>query len=161
MFYMSLFRFLVSENPLKEVDYTGIVEMKVKDIKKLHPIPDPGLFNSWDEVDDEMMVLYAKDESAFNALSISICKNPPFDLELYVTDEYVYWIGGDLGEQSLQQLVDYVKSNIQISDHAQLLAFWAGDGKQTLKTSKISLKEVTVNQLEVLRDTSGHRIKLV
>ena len=49
---MSLFRFLVSDNPLKEVDYSGIIEMKVKDYKKLQPMPNPGLFNSWDEVDD-------------------------------------------------------------------------------------------------------------
>lgn len=158
---MSLFRFLVSDTPLKEVDYSGIIEMKVKDVKKLQPTPDPGLFNSWDEVDDEMVVLYAEDESAFNALRINACKNPPFDFEFYVKDEYVYWLGGDLGEQSLQQLADYVKSNIQVSDNAQLLAFWAGDGKQNLKTSKIPLSEVTADQLEVLRNTTGHRIKFV
>jgi len=158
---MSLFRFLVSDNPLVEVDYRGITEMKVKDIKKLQPTPDPGFFQSWDEVDEEMTVLFAENESAFDSLCIIACNNPPFDLEFYVKDKYVYSLGGDCRETSLRQLAAYVMTNIQVGDNAQLLAFWAGDGKQTLKTSKIPLTEVTDSQLEVIQNTSGHLIKFV
>ncbi|HHY73055.1 MAG TPA: hypothetical protein GX497_07500 [Bacillus bacterium] len=108
---MSLYRFIASDNPLAEVDYSGFVKMKVRDIKKIEPVPNPpACFQSWDEMDEEVTILYAKDESELGGPSISRCDNPPYGLDNYIKKDYIYWLEGDFSQKFLQQLTEYVKS---------------------------------------------------
>jgi hypothetical protein len=43
---MSQYCYIASEEPLLEVDYSGFIEIKVKDVKKLNPAPNlPGIYS--------------------------------------------------------------------------------------------------------------------
>ena len=160
---MSLFNVLISDSPLKEVDHTGIIEITVRELKKLYPITKDTPQQSWHLMDDDSRILHAPDESAFGELSISACTQPPFDLEFYIEgeDEYVYWIGGNWKESFLSDFADYVKANIKAIDNVQLLTFWAGDGKQKLKESTMSIADVTPEKLAVIGDASNIRVRFL
>lgn len=61
---MCQYSFITSDKPLIEVDYSGFIEIKVKDVKKLNLVPNPpAIYSSWDEMDQETCIVYAKDDS--------------------------------------------------------------------------------------------------
>lgn len=149
---MSLYRFIASDHPLIEVDHSGFTELKVKDIKKLEPVPPPpAIFQSWDEMDDEATVLYAKDESDLGGLRLSLCENPPYDLEHYIEKKYIYWLEGDFHSKCLEQLTEYVKLNVQANDHVELWSIWFGDGIKSATVKSVHLNEVSIEDFDILR----------
>lgn len=88
MVTLSQYRFIASDNTLPEIDLSGFIRMKVKDIKKMKVVPRGPL--PWDEIDDEADVLYAASESDTGGLQISTCKNPPYGLEDYISKSHIY-----------------------------------------------------------------------
>lgn len=155
---MSLFTMLVADQPLKEVDHTGIKEITVRELKKLYPITEDTPEQLWHTMDDDALVLHAPDESAFGELCISLCKNPPYDLDYYSEKEYVYWIEGNWKEKFLNDFVDYIKVHITADLNAELLIFWAGDGEQKLKKRTLHINKVEVQQLESFRQEQYLRV---
>ncbi|CAM5214115.1 hypothetical protein UACE39S_05468 [Ureibacillus acetophenoni] len=158
---MSLFTMLVANQPLKEVDHTGITEITVGEMKKLYPITENTPEQPWHTMDDDVKLLHAPDESAFGELCISLCKNPPYDLDFYSDKEYIYWIKGNWKEKFLNDFVDYTKTNLHATQNAELLIFWAGDGEQKLKKQSISISEVNVEELEKLRNEQYVRVQFI
>lgn len=158
---MSLFKMLLSNTPLKEVDHTGIAEITVRELKQLYPITKDIPPQSWHLMDDDARILHVADESAFGELQISECTNPPYDLGFYIEDEYVYWLEGSLGEKFLTDFANYVKATIKASDNVQLLTFWAGDGKKQLKNMTLAIDHVTSEQLATLAHKANVRVQFV
>lgn len=149
---MSLFRFIASDYPLLEVNYDGFIEMKVKDIKNLDFVPNPPIsFQSWDEMDQESTILYAKDESDLGGLVISVCSNPPYGLEDYIDKEFIYWLEGDFRSKFLNQLTEYVKSNIKKEYGVELWSIWFGDQIDSKLLKKIYLNQFTSSEFKILQ----------
>lgn len=158
---MSSFTFLVSDRSLKEVDYSGIVEFTVREMKEMYPISETFPEQPWHSMDDDARILNAPDQAAFGKLAVSINENPPSDLVYYTDKEYVYSIQGDWENEFLMNFVDYLKTSIHKDDHAQLLVFWAGDGIQQLNEHSVSIDEVEPNFLQVLEQERNIRLILV
>lgn len=158
---MSLFTFLVSDCPLEEVDYSGITEITVRELKKSYPISDKTPVQSWHSMDDDTRILHAPDASAFGELVISFCNNLPYDLAFYTEKEYAYSLDGNWKGKFLTDFVDYIKTHIKASENVQLLIFWAGDGEQKLIEREISIEEIQPNHLEQFKRKKNIRIQFV
>jgi len=123
---MSLFRFIASDNVLSEIDLSGFVKLKVRDIKKMTPMPKGPV--SFDKLDDDMEVLYAASEADPGGLNISVCNNPPYVLEDYITKRYIYWLEGNIDEKWKNQLQEYLLTNMQKGNCIELWSIWFGSG---------------------------------
>ena len=132
-------------------------------MKKLYPITEDTPEELWHTMDDDAFVLQAPDESAFGELRITLCDSPPYDLDFYNEKEFVYWVGGNWREKFLKDFVDYIKMHLTASLNAELLIFWAGDGKQKMKRQKIHIEEKCglVHQLERVRGEEYIRVSFV
>ena len=150
---MSLYRFIASDNPLVEVDYSGFIKMRVKDIKEMEPTPPPpASLDSWDEMDDETTILYAEDESKLGGLTISICDDPPYNLEKFINKKYIYWLEGDFSKRFLKQLTEYVKVNIKEKDSAALWSIWFGNEIKSKQVKSVKHSDVSIDNFEILKD---------
>ena len=146
---MSLFSFIVSNNPLPEIDLTGFVRIKVGEFKKMN-IQTKGLI-SLNHLDDDVEMLYAEDESRIHDLNITLCKNPPDGLEMYINKEFVYWLEGDFQRESWnEQFYNYLKC-LQNKNGLQIWSIWFGDGPQDIKNKKLKLSEIKISDLDILK----------
>lgn len=100
---MTLYKFIASDNAVVEVDNSGFIQIKVRELKKIEPKLDMKI---WGNIDDELTILYAKDDSEMGGLEISSCDNLPNGLEHYIKKKYIYWLEGDFGSKFLKQLTD-------------------------------------------------------
>ncbi|UWG96259.1 hypothetical protein LPY66_15315 [Dehalobacter sp. DCM] len=123
---MSLFRFIASDNVLPEIDLSGFQKLKVRDIKKITPLPRGPV--PWEELDDDVEVLYAADESELGGLHISVCNNPPDRLDDYITRKNVYWLERNIDERWKNQIKEYLFNNIQKGNRIELWSIWFGSG---------------------------------
>lgn len=139
---MSLYRFIASDYQLLEVDHSGFIEMTVRDMKKMNPLPaSPAIFQSWNEIDEDATILYAENESDLGGLRISLCDNPPYDLEHYIGKRYVYWLEGDFGTEFLDQLIEYVRTNVKAENGIELWSIWFGDGIKPVQVENVNMNE--------------------
>ncbi|MEK4423639.1 hypothetical protein [Solibacillus sp. FSL K6-1523] len=158
---MSLFTMLVSDQPLKEVDLTGITEITVRELKFLNPITENSPEKIWHTMDDDALIIQAPDESAFNKLVISATETPPFDLRFYSKKEHVYFIGGNWRGEFLTDLSNYIKENIRAEHNVELLVFWADDEAHSLKQYTFKINEVQPSQLETIEQKRYSRAYFV
>lgn len=158
---MSSFTLLVSDSPLTEIDHSGIAEITVRELKQLYPINENTPEEPWHTMDDAARILHAPDESAFGQLAISVCTNPPYDLDLYSEKEYRYWVSGNWEGKFLTDFADYIKAYINTSANVQLLIFWAGNGVQELVEQSIHIDEIGPNHLELCRRENNLRLQFV
>ncbi|WP_195575555.1 hypothetical protein [Paenibacillus sp. 1001270B_150601_E10] len=150
---MSLFSFIVSNRPLPEIDQTGFVRMKARELKKLN-IQAKGPIDIH-ELDDDVDVMYAKDEAKINDLRISRCTNPPYDLEQYINKEYIYWLEGDRYRESWNsQLFEYLNEHKDHVSELEIWSIWFGDGIQEINETVLSLHNVTLLDLERLKGSN-------
>lgn len=151
---MSKFSFIASNSPLPEVDHTGFVRMKVRDFKKLN-IKTSGLI-SIDNIDEDSEMLYAEDETKLNDLRISLCKNPPYDLEMYINKEFIYWLDGFFEKSSCKdQFFDYLLALDQSkTSNLEVWSIWFGDGKQRIRYRTIKLSTLQSSDLEILKEVN-------
>lgn len=157
---MSLFRFLVADYPIKEVDYSGITEITVRELKKLYPITENTPEQPWHTMDDDAKVLHAPDESAFGKLGISLCQNPPQDLFFYTDKEHVYWLEGNWNEKFLYDFTEYIKVHLKGRYDVDLISFWAGD-VQRLEEYTIYINEIEQSHLEKFKDKENIRVQFI
>lgn len=149
---MSRYTFLASPHPLPEIDHSGFIRLKVKDLKKMNYTPAPNSPISWGKLDDEAEVLYAASEDDIGGLKISVCKNPPNGLEHYISEKFVYWVEVNYYKAKFStQLIDYLQANIQKESGVKLWSIWFGDYVEidkkeviTLKAAEISSKELAI-----------------
>ncbi|GGE85741.1 hypothetical protein [Priestia taiwanensis] len=146
---MTLYTFIASDNPLVEVDNSGFIHIKVRDLKKVEPKLD---LEFWGNVDDESMILYAKEESELGGLEISLCDNPPNGLEQYINKKYIYWLEGDFGSEFLKQLTEYVKLKVKIEDKVELWSILFGEGIKTKQVKSLSLNEISEDSFKILHN---------
>ncbi|WP_339252325.1 hypothetical protein NSQ43_01115 [Sporosarcina sp. FSL W8-0480] len=158
---MSSFTLLVSDSPLKEVDYSGIAEITVGELKKLYPINENTPEEPWHTMDDDVRVLHAPDESAFGHLTISVCTNPPYDLDFYSEKEYMYWLSGNWNDKFLTDFANYIKEYIKAEENVELLIFWAGDGEQKLVERTVKIDEIEPSDLEMYKNGDNLRLQFV
>lgn len=155
---MSSFTFLVSDRPLQEVDYSGILELTVREMKEMYPISETFPEEPWHSMDDDTRILHAPDQAAFGKLAVSISENPPTDLAYYTDKKYVYSIQGNWGNEFLSDFADYMKTAIHVEDHSQLLLFWAGDGVQQLKEQTVTTDQISPDYLKMLEEERNIRL---
>ncbi|MGO4275009.1 hypothetical protein AB4Z22_35130, partial [Paenibacillus sp. TAF58] len=123
---MSRYTFISSPKPLPEIDLRGFIRLKVKDLKNMNYSPDPSGPMSWATLDDEAEVLYAESEDDIGGLLVSICKNPPYGLDTYVKDKYVYWFTGNFSGKWTEQAISYLKTNVQKENNVKIWSLWFG-----------------------------------
>ncbi|MFF2878629.1 hypothetical protein ACFVR2_20150 [Gottfriedia sp. NPDC057991] len=146
---MTLYKFIASDNPLVEVDNSGFIQIKVRELKKMEPKLD---LKIWGNIDDELTILYAKGDSEMGGLEISSCDNPPNDLEHYINKKYIYWLEGDFGSKFLKQLTEYVNLNVKTEDKVELWSILFGEGKKTKQVKSLSLNEISEGSFKILRN---------
>ncbi len=155
---MTLYSVLVANSPLQTVDCTGIVEITVRELKKLYPITESTAAQAWHLMDDDACILHAPDESAFGQLSIFEWDIPPYDLEYYSEKSFVYGIEGNWGSQFLADLLIYLKQHIKPEQNAEIIRFWAGDHEQKLKTVSLKIGEIEMHHLEGIQNERYIRV---
>lgn len=158
---MSLFTILVADQPLTEVDHSGITKITVRELKKLYPITENTPVQAWHTMDDDAHVLHAPDESAFGQLRVALCNVPPYDLEFYSEKEYIYWVEGNWNEKFLNDFWEYIKKEFSSSQNVELLRFWAGDGEQKLKKLSIPINEIELHDLEDVKLKDSIRVRFI
>lgn len=139
---MTSYSVLVANYPLEEVDFTGITEITVKELKQLYPQ------NNYDEMDDNAKIIHVPDESAFAELQVFQWENYPLDLDEYNEKPYIYGISGRWESKFLSDLLNYLKESIQKEHGAQLIRFWAGDELLPLKKLHVNLETLDFQLLE-------------
>ncbi|WP_043929804.1 hypothetical protein [Bacillus sp. EB01] len=155
---MTLYSVLVANKPLPTIDCTGIVEITVKELRKLYPITEDTPKQPWHSMPDDAMILHAPDESAFGQLNIFEWSNPPYDLEDYNDKHYVYCIEGNWSSVFLNDLLNYLKQSIKKEQEAELIRFWAGEYDRKLKERHINIEEIELHHLENLKSEQYVRI---
>ncbi|KRF01767.1 hypothetical protein ASG89_25760 [Paenibacillus sp. Soil766] len=143
---MSLFTFLAADYPLPVLDLTGLVTMKVKDIKKMDPLPSGPV--PWDELDDELDVRYTANKSAMDYLQIAVCKYPPDGLDAYIRKPYIYWVGGSFNPTCREQLFTYLKDQLPHASPVELWSILFGQGIQVIESVEVELMNITAADLE-------------
>lgn len=144
---MSRYTFIASSDPLTEIDLSGFIKMKVKDIKKMDPQPKGPI--PWEELDDEADVLYAEKESDLGGLQIGRCENPPYDLDFYIQLPYIYWLEGNFDDRWTNQFIEYAKTKIPDGQPVELWSIWFGDGFQEIAHKH--LERGQINGLDLQR----------
>lgn len=145
---MSLYRFLAANEPLQEVDYSGFQEITVREIKSMDPIPEPPeIIDSWDDLDDDEVLLYAESEDALGGLCIAICDKPPAGLKDYIKLPYIYWVDGDFEEKMVKQLVDYIQQHATLKNDLQFWTIWFGEEEFEPVVEQQDLASLTVEKL--------------
>ena len=143
---------MASENQLPEVDYSGVIELTVGDLKKMNPRPES--FWNLDELPDDCKALYIPDENDTGGLAISPCTNPPYGLEKYIRKEYIYWLNGNFHlSKCTNQLLEYLNANVNARDSIELWSLWFGDEKQDIVYHKWSLSQTDNLSFELLDNT--------
>lgn len=158
---MTLYSVLVADSKLQTVDCTGITEITVRELKKLHPITGDTPEQPWHSMDDDAQIVYAPDESAFGQLHIFEWNNPPYDLALYNEKNYVYGIEGNWGPQFLDDFLSYLKEHIKPEQNVDLIRFWAGEYDRKLKSRRINIAEIECHHLESLQNEQYIRVAFV
>lgn len=148
---MTLYSVLVASEPLPTIDCTGITKTTVRELKKLYPITQETPEQPWHSMPDDVMILHAPDESAFGRLNIFKWDDPPYDLEEYNYQTYVYGIEGNWNSTFLNDLLNYVRQSIKKEQAAELIRFWAGEYNRTLKKIHINIENIELQHLENLK----------
>lgn len=157
---MSYYTVLVADQKLPEVDYSGFVEMTVREMKELYPITENFPEQPWHSLPDDTKLLNAPDESAFGRLQVFEWGNYPLDLEGYNDRDYVYGVEGNWNKRFMEDLVGYFRQNVEELVGAELICFWAGDDEQVLKHRHLVLEEATVSELEAVKNARYVRVFL-
>ncbi|MFJ7735585.1 hypothetical protein ACIQ2D_04500 [Lysinibacillus sp. NPDC097287] len=155
---MTLYSVLVASEPLPTIDCTGITEITVRELKKLYPITQESPEQPWHSMPDDAKILHASDESAFGRLNIFKWDNPPYDLEDYNYQPYVYCIEGSWNSTFLNDLLNYLRQSIKKEQAAELIRFWAGEYNQTLKKRQINIEDIELHHLENLKNEKYIRV---
>ncbi|MGE7839843.1 hypothetical protein ACQKNX_03535 [Lysinibacillus sp. NPDC093712] len=158
---MTLYSVLVADRALQTVDCTGIVEITVRELKKLYPITESTPAQAWHSMDDDARILHAPDESAFRQFNIFEWGNPPYDLKYYSEKIYVYGIEGNWGSQFLADFLIYLKQHIKPEQNVDIIRFWAGDYDQKLKNFSIKIEEIEMHHLESIQNEQYIRVALI
>lgn len=143
---MSEFKFLAAEQPMPVLDFTGLVTMKVKEIKKLDPLPSGPV--PWDELDDELEVRYAANKLDIDGLQIAVCKYPPDGLEAYISKPYIYWVGGSFDASCREQLCQYLLERLPLVSPIELWSISFGEGIYEVETRQVVLEKITAKELK-------------
>jgi len=158
---MTLYSVLVANSSLQTVDCTGVTEITVRELKKIYPITESTTAQSWHLMDDDARILHVPDESAFGHLNIFQSNNPPYDLEFYNEKPFVYSIEGNWGPQFLADFLIYLKQHIKPEQSAELIRFWAEDYDRKLKSRRITIEEVELHHLEILKNEEYIRVVFI
>lgn len=147
---MSLFRFIASDSILPEIDLSGFQKLKVRDIKKMTPLPRGPV--PFEELDDDLEVLYAANESDLGGLHISFCNNPPYGLQDYIKKNNIYWLQGNIDERWKSQLKEYLGNNVQEGNSIELWSIWFGNEFELEEKSyeKIDISQINNYDYELL-----------
>ncbi|RTE08472.1 hypothetical protein [Paenibacillus whitsoniae] len=146
---MSLYNFIAADQPLTEIDLTGAVWKKVKEIKQMDSPPSGPV--SWDELDDELEVMVVASHGMMNALQIAVCTNPPYGLEHYISKPYIYWLGGHTDEKWKTQLLSYVEEHCrEITGEIELWSIWFHESVQPIAARTQRLAELDAQDLDWL-----------
>lgn len=149
---MSQYRFIASNSTLPEIDLSGFIRMKVKDIKKLSIVPTGPI--PWDELDDEVDVLYTANESDTYGLQISKCNNPPYGLEDYISKPHIYWLGGNFDSKCMDQLIDYLNKKVPQVATIELWSIWFDEGIQEIEKLQLRLENITALDLAGIKESN-------
>lgn len=149
---MSRYKFIASDCQLPEVDLSGFVKLTIKDLKNMTPRPQC----HWDlnELGDDCEVLYASNETDTGGLQISLCTNPPHGLEEYIKKRYIYWLNGNYDLRCIDQLQEFLQSNLEEGNCIELWSVWFGvDKMEELIHKKCHLSDINSLDLELLKHT--------
>ncbi|GKV56314.1 hypothetical protein NCCP2222_22610 [Sporosarcina sp. NCCP-2222] len=155
---MTQYSVLVANEPLKEMDCSGIKELTVRELKKLYPITETTVEQPWHSMDDDVRILHAADELAFGRLNIFEWDNPPCELDDYNQKAYIYGVEGNWDTQFIMDLRSYLRSHITQEQKVELLRFWAGDGYRPLEEQNLSVNDIELHHLESLKNEFFARI---
>ena len=156
---MSLYTVLVSDQPLPTIDCTGFEELTVREMKERYPITPDFPKQSWHLLDDDVIILNAPDESAFQKLHISEWDNYPSDLDWYNVCDYVYAVDGNWDEAFREAFLSYLHEHREALIGAELIQFWAGDLEQVLAEKRIVLADVTDSDLVMIKNNRNIRVQ--
>ena len=159
---MTLYSVLVANEPLPTIDCSGIAKITVRELKNLYPITPETPEQLWHSMPDDTKILHAPDESTFGRLNIFQWEDPPYDLEEYNYQPYVYGIEGNWNESFLNDLLNYIRQSIKKEQAAEIIRFWVGDYtyNRTLKEVHINIENIELHHLEHIKNEKYVRVIL-
>lgn len=158
---MSKFKFIASNFELQEVDLTNLRRMTIKELKRLNielkgPVP-------MDECDEDTEVLFYESQEDMEGLTISLCDNPPYNLEHHIKMPHIYWLSNDLTEKCAKQLLEYLKQNMKKQQQIEIWSIWFGNKDQiyeVINKKRIALEDITEEDIMELNSNDGCSIEI-
>lgn len=142
---MSLYRYFASKKPLPTVQRKPI---------KVPPLLDKSIaLNS-------ILTLDAYFEEQFEILSCK--KNPPIAAGEQIQKPYVYKVRGIRGitnETHLNQLVDYIKENVEEQNRVEFWSIWHSEKVSSNNIYRLNPQQVTIEDLRFLNNNANSCIK--
>lgn len=145
---MSKYNFIASDTQMSEVDLTNVKRMTVKELKKLNPEARSSV--PLDELDENLEVIYYESEDDMDGLTVSLCDNPPYNLDYHIKKKYVYWLPYRFTEKCSAQLLKYLKKNMLKDQEVEAWSILFGNKDEIYRVKnikEIKLSELTENDL--------------
>ncbi|MFF2480237.1 hypothetical protein [Paenibacillus sp. NPDC058071] len=135
---MSHYCFVAADHALPELNKTGIIKLKVKDmIAQKRPA---GII-PWEEMNPDGIVLFSEDPNAFGKFHVFTPKHLPYETREYIERCYITMVEGNHDEQWRSDLVDYVLEQAEAGP-VEVWSIWFGDGKQPITERTLTRAEL-------------------
>ncbi|MBI6874856.1 hypothetical protein [Clostridium aciditolerans] len=140
---MSKYNLIASDIQMPEVDLTNVKRITVKELKKLNPEAKSPL--PLDRLDENLEVMYCESEDDMDGLTVSLCDNPPNNLDYHIKKKYVYWLPYRFTEKCSAQLLEYLKKNMLKDQKVEIWSIWIGNKNEIYRVRNI--KEIKLSEL--------------
>ncbi|MBV1758645.1 MAG: hypothetical protein KMY55_12500 [Dethiosulfatibacter sp.] len=143
---MSLYQFLASDSPLKDVQNPNIEIISLNEMAKRNLVVPEILLNNKNTDPNEKIVLICESEELLHEIEIRK-DNPKGYAHPYTSKKYVSEITFRYTDIRAEQLIKYISENLLISDELEIWSIWLDDLKEGIIETK-SQNDLTLEDLK-------------
>lgn len=145
---MSLYRYFASINPLPTV--------------QRKPLMEDFLFNKSIELEanGENSIITLEEHNLLNQFEVLPCrKNPPVSAGGQIQKPKIYKVRGNTNDTFLNQLVDYIKENVEEQNREEFWSIWHSEKVPSKNIHRINPQQITIEDLRILNQNENCCIK--
>lgn len=150
---MSLYQFIASNAPLKEVKNPYITEMSIYDMEKQGLEVDHVLLQDYSGNKDEISILVFETEEQLYETEIKK-DNPDFYASDYTNKKYVSEVTWRYTEERAEKLLEYIKEHLEEAEEIELWNIWMDEVSKPVIYEK-KQNTITIEDLKKLWAQDG------
>ncbi|QNO13482.1 hypothetical protein HYG86_01210 [Alkalicella caledoniensis] len=145
---MSIYQFLASSKPLKEVKNPYIKMLSINEmLARKMKVPSFLLDSPTDR--NEKIVLHFDSEEHLDEIEITIENNIPMDyLKKYTSKNHIYTLSWRYTEKRAKKLLQYIQEQLKQVEEIELWNTWMDEKIEGITLEKVNIKELTVQLIE-------------